>query len=63
MEERSKLRMGSVNQGSREQRIGKLGINFWFYCYLAVNICLNVLLSFAKLGIIDNLACCRRREL
>lgn len=63
MEEWSKLRMGSVNQCSREQRSGKLGINFWLYCYLAVNVCLELFLSFAKLGIIANLVCCRRREL
>lgn len=53
MGERSKLRMGSVNQGRGKQRTG---INFWLHCFLAVNVCLKLLLSFAELGIIASLA-------
>lgn len=41
MQERSKLRVGSLAHGSREQRAGKLGINFQIYCYLAVSVSLK----------------------
>lgn len=60
MEVRSKLRMGSVIKGSREQRTGKLRINFWLCCYLAVSVSGKLLLSFAKPGITDNRACGER---
>lgn len=60
MKERSKLGMGPTNEGSREQSTAKVGINFWLYCYLAVNVSGKLLLSFAKPGITDNRACCER---
>lgn len=62
MEERSKLRVGSLAHRSREQRAGKLGINFQIYCYLAVSVSLKQLLFFASLRVTANLACCERRE-